>query len=137
MDTERGGAVQSCLTLCDPRLLCDGIPQARILVWVAISFSRGSPNPGIEAASLMSPALAGRFFTTCTTLEAHTLLQHAVFQKGHRSVTLETPDPVAELPDTSCSYSEPLMKEKKKKPDLLEDVKLLSIPKGGAQLSRC
>ena len=34
-----------------------GISQARIVVWVAISFSRGSSQP-------MSPALAGRFFTT-------------------------------------------------------------------------
>jgi len=38
-----------------------GISQARILDWVAISFSRGSSQPGIEPASL---ALAGRFFTT-------------------------------------------------------------------------
>ena len=35
--------------------------QTRILQWVAISFSRGSPDPGIEPAS---PALAGGFFTT-------------------------------------------------------------------------
>ena len=28
------------------------------------------PNPGIKSASLMSPALAGRFFTTSTTWEA-------------------------------------------------------------------
>ena len=28
-------------------------------------------NPGIEPASLMSPALAGRFFTTSTIWEAH------------------------------------------------------------------
>jgi len=32
------------------------------------------PDPGIEPVSLMSPALAGRFFTTSTTWEA----QHAV-----------------------------------------------------------
>ena len=30
------------------------------------------PNPGIELRSLMSPALAGRFFTTSATWEAHT-----------------------------------------------------------------
>ena len=35
--------------------------QARILEWVAISYSRDLPDPGIEA---MSPPLAGRFFTT-------------------------------------------------------------------------
>ena len=29
------------------------------------------PNPGIEPASLMSPALAGEFFTTSTTWRAH------------------------------------------------------------------
>ena len=28
------------------------------------------PDPGMETASLMSPALAGRFFTTSTTWEA-------------------------------------------------------------------
>ena len=28
------------------------------------------PNPGIEPASLVSPALAGEFFTAGTTLEA-------------------------------------------------------------------
>ena len=31
------------------------------------------PNPGIEPESLTSPALAGRFFTTSTTLEALTI----------------------------------------------------------------
>ena len=41
-----------------------GIAQARILEWVAISFSKGSSNPGIKPASLTSPALAGGFFTT-------------------------------------------------------------------------
>ena len=37
------------------------ISQARILEWVAISFFRDLPDPGIEPAS---PALAGGFFTT-------------------------------------------------------------------------
>ena len=51
---------QSCHTLCDP-MDCSppgsyvhGIFQARILEWVAISFSRGSSDPGIEPRS---PAL--------------------------------------------------------------------------------
>ena len=35
--------------------------QARILEWVAISYSRGLPDPGIEPTS---PALAGGFFAT-------------------------------------------------------------------------
>ena len=41
-----------------------GILQAGILEWVAISFSRGFPNPGIKRMSLVSPALVGRFFIT-------------------------------------------------------------------------
>jgi len=61
---------QSCLTLCDPMDHSPpgspvlGILQARILEWVAISFSRGLLDPGIEPESLVFPALAGRFFTT-------------------------------------------------------------------------
>ena len=61
---------QSCLTLCDP-MDCSppissvlGIFQARILKWVAISHSMDLPNPGIRPMSLVSPVLAGRFFTT-------------------------------------------------------------------------
>ena len=33
--------------------------------------SRGLPNPGIKPVSLKSPALAGGFFTTSATCEAH------------------------------------------------------------------
>ena len=51
---------QSCLILCDP-MDCSPpgssvhrILQARILKWVAISFSRESSNPGIEPGA---PAL--------------------------------------------------------------------------------
>ena len=63
---------QSCPTLCDP-VDCSppgssihGILQARILEWVAISFSRGSSltqgsNPGIE---LRSPALQADALTS-------------------------------------------------------------------------
>ena len=37
-------------------------PRQEILEWVAISYSRGSSNPGIKPVSLASSALAGRFF---------------------------------------------------------------------------
>ena len=40
-----------------------GILQARILEWVAIPFSRDLSDPGIKPVSLMSWALARRFFT--------------------------------------------------------------------------
>ena len=40
---------QSCLILCSPMdYTVRGILQARILEWVAVPFSRGLPNPGIE-----------------------------------------------------------------------------------------
>ena len=51
--------VQSCPTLCNLRLSgssVHGIFQARILEWVAISFSRVSFDSGIEPRS---PALEG------------------------------------------------------------------------------
>ena len=41
-----------------------GILWARMLESVAIPFSRGSSQPEIKPTSLMSPALAGGFFTT-------------------------------------------------------------------------
>ena len=68
--------LQSCLTLCNP---VDCTPQAPL----SMRFSRQEywsgllgpppgdlPNPGIEPASPMSPALTGRFFTTGATWEA-------------------------------------------------------------------
>ena len=56
-------SAKPCLTFCDP-LDCSlpgfsvhGIFQARILEWVAISFSRGSSWPRIKPTSPRSPAL--------------------------------------------------------------------------------
>ena len=73
--------LQSCQTLCDP-MNCSlpvspipGILQARILDWIAVSSSRDLPNPEIEPTSLMSPALAGRFFTTSTSWETRWILR--------------------------------------------------------------
>ena len=80
-------AAQSCPALCDamncslPGSSVHGTFQGRILEWVARpssrndsgrSFQKNPPdlsNPGIEPASLMSPALAGGFFTTSVTWE--------------------------------------------------------------------
>ena len=58
--------VQSCLTLCDPMdcslpVSCvHGILQARIVEWIAISFSRGSSQPRDQ--TLVS-CIAGKLFT--------------------------------------------------------------------------
>ena len=75
MEYERVKLLKSCRTLWEP-MDCSppgssvlGILQARILKWVAISFSRDLPDPGIKV-SPMSPALLGGFFTTRTTWEA-------------------------------------------------------------------
>ena len=69
-------SLQSCPTLCYP-MDCSlpgssvhGILQARILEWVAMSFSRGSSQPMDGTLVSMSPALSGGFFTTSTTWEA-------------------------------------------------------------------
>ena len=68
---------QSCLALCDPidcsppRSSVHGIIQARILEeYFLFPTLRDLPSPGIEPASPVSSALAGRFFTTSTTWEA-------------------------------------------------------------------
>ena len=73
--------VQSCPTLCDfmdcslPGSSVHGIFLARILEWVAISYSRGSSWPRDQNLHCSaSPALAGEFFTTAppgTTLKPH------------------------------------------------------------------
>ena len=55
--SEVNEVTQSCPTFCDsmdcslPGSSLHGILQARVLEWVAISFSRGSPDPGIEPGS--------------------------------------------------------------------------------------
>ena len=72
-------SLQSCPILCDPvhyRPSSSSVHrtlQARILEWVTMPSSRGSSWPKDQiSASLMSPALAGGFFTTSATWEALT-----------------------------------------------------------------
>ena len=71
--------VQSCSTLCEP-VDCSlpgssvhGILQASTLEWVALLSSKGIYlTQGSNMLSLTSPASAGGFFTTSTTLEVQT-----------------------------------------------------------------
>ena len=64
---------QSCLTLCDPvdcsppGSFIHGILQARILEWVATSFSRGSSRPRDRT---QVSCIAGRHFNLWATREA-------------------------------------------------------------------
>ena len=53
-----------------------GLFQARILEGVAFPIPGDLPNPGIEPSSLMSPILAGKFFTTSPTWEVLTWHDH-------------------------------------------------------------
>ena len=62
---------QSCRTLCD--LLDCSTPGSSIhgILQGGLPFPPPAlPHPGTEPASLASPALAGRFFTTGATWEA-------------------------------------------------------------------
>ena len=66
-------SLQLCLTLCD----CQAPLSARFSrqeYWSELPWPPPGdiPDPGIEPASLMSPALAGRFFTTGATQEGST-----------------------------------------------------------------
>jgi len=66
----RAKLLQLCPTVCDPMNYSlpgssvHQILQARILEWVAMPSSKGSSQPRVKPTSLMSPALAGRSFTT-------------------------------------------------------------------------
>ena len=67
---ERAKSPHLCPALCDP-MDCT-LPDSSVhevlqpRIWNGLPFPSpgGLPDPGIEPASLMSPALAGRFFTT-------------------------------------------------------------------------
>ena len=71
---------QSCLTLCDPvdwsppGSSVHGVLQARILEWVAISFSKGSSQP--RNRSHVSHG-AGRRFNLWATREVHIWQTHS------------------------------------------------------------
>ena len=73
-------SLQSCLTLCDP-VDCSppassvhGILQQEYWSVLPGPPPEDLPDPGIDPGSLMSPALAGRFFTTSTTWEAYFII---------------------------------------------------------------
>ena len=80
---------QSCLTLCDlidcslPGSSVHGIFQARILEWVAISFSRGSSQPrdGTQVSSI-----AGRRFTVRATREVEYIMWNAGLDEAQAGI---------------------------------------------------
>ena len=81
---------QSCPTLCNP-MDCSPpgtsvheISQARILEWVAISFSRASSQP---RGQTRVSCTAGRFFTSWATREAWTI--KVCIKMGESTVVFE------------------------------------------------
>ena len=67
-------SLQLYLTLCDPnsRLLCPwGFSRKEYWSELPCPPPGYLPDPGIKPLSLMSPALAGRFFTTSATCETY------------------------------------------------------------------
>ena len=79
------------------------ILQAKILEWVAMPSSRGSS----WSASLMSPALVGRFFTTSTTWQAHFASKQSENPRKRHWFSLNMHAPPAPCSQTSCSYAGP------------------------------
>ena len=67
---------QSCTTLVTPwtvtsqALLSMGFPRQKYQNGLSFPPPGDLPNPGMKPVSFLSPALAGRFFTSCVTWEA-------------------------------------------------------------------
>ena len=73
----RAKSLQLCPTLCDPvnTVACKaplsmGFSKQEYQTGLPCPPPGDLPDPGIEPSSLMSPELAGGFFTTSTTWEA-------------------------------------------------------------------
>ena len=101
---------QSRSTLCNPidsRLPVSSVPgifQTRILEWVAISSARDLLDPVFETASLASPALAGRFFTTVPPGKPINLIEQTIIfpNKENTDVRDFPGGPVARTPQFQC-----------------------------------
>ena len=94
----------SCPTLCDPvDYTVHGILQARTLEWVAFPFSRGSSQPRDQT---QVSHFADRFFTSCATREAQTIMyQFSLVQSLSRVRVFATPWTAAR--QTSLSITNP------------------------------
>jgi len=61
-----------------------GFPKAKILEWIAVSTPGNLPDPETEPMSLVSPALAGGFFTTVPPGKLNTYTTKAYHKKKKR-----------------------------------------------------
>ena len=75
----RAKLLQLCLTLCDPMdySLPLSMGFSRLEYWSGLPCPPPGdlPHQGIQPVSLMSPALAGRFFITSTIWETHCMAE--------------------------------------------------------------
>ena len=104
---------QSCPTLCNPTdYTVHRIPQARILEWGAVHFSRGSSQPKDQT---QVSRIAGRFFTRWATREGKLLdiLQFrsvaqscpTLWSHGLQHANLPCPSPTPGACSNSCPSS--------------------------------
>ena len=77
-------------TVSPPGCSAHGILQARILEWLPYPPPEDLLDPGMEPASLTSPALAGGFFTTSVT---HLLTAYCILGMGNRKEAETALDP--------------------------------------------
>ena len=79
---------RSYLTLCDPMdssppgTTVHGALQARILEWIAISFSKGFSQPRDRILISSSSSLIGRFFNVWAIKKGSQLLLHSMLDLG-------------------------------------------------------
>ena len=104
MPLKESEVTQSCLTLCDP-MDCSqpgssihGILQARILVWVAISFSRGSSRP--RDPTQVSLTVGGFFTIWPTRGTVHLQIVKMVYLELFYCYIVYIKPKIKELPDS-------------------------------------
>ena len=97
---------QSCLTLCYPMdYTVHGILQARILDWVAFSFSRGSSQTRDRAGV---SCIAGGFFTSWATVQFSSVQFSRIWLFATPWITarqLPCPSPTLGVHSNSCPLS--------------------------------
>ena len=111
--------LQSCPTLCDsmdcrlPVFPIRGILLARILECVAMPSSRRSFQPRVQPASLLSPTLAGSFFTISASWEAlpahqfsRSVMSDSLWPHGLQHPRLPCPSPTPKACSNSCPLSQ-------------------------------
>ena len=103
MKSQRAQSLQLCPTLCDPMdLACQATLSmgfSRQEYWSGLPCPPPGdlPDAGIESGSLVSPALAGGFFTTSATWEAPKITTVVLSASGCFSFLPEMPALRADL----------------------------------------